>query len=190
MPNLRILIADDESIIRLGLKIMLVELGHDVTTASDGREALKLAHQKPYDFAIFDVKMPFTDGLDAARALYNYRPTPILLLTAFGDRELIERAAELPIQGYLVKPVKEDQLAASIEVAWRRFDDNLAAAARVTDLEETLASRKLIEQAKGLLMKTGLSEAEAYQQLQKTARDNRTTIKKVAETLVRPVSRD
>ena len=190
MPKLRILIADDESIIRLGLKIMLVELGHDATTASDGREALGLAHQKPYDFAIFDVKMPFTGGLDAARALYSYRPTPILLLTAFSDRELIERAAQLPIQGYLVKPVNEDQLAASIEVARRRFAEKIAAAARATDLEETLESRKLIEQAKGLLMKTGLTEAEAYQQLQKTARDHQTTIKKVAETLLRPASRD
>ena len=89
--KLRILIADDESIIRLGLKAMLTEMGYEVIMASDGREALKLAHQKVFDFAIFDVKMPFTDGLEAARALYRYRPTPILLLTAFGDKELIKK---------------------------------------------------------------------------------------------------
>ncbi len=181
---MRVLVADDESIIRLGLKTMLSALGHEVTMASDGREALKIAHQRPFDFAIFDVKMPFTDGLDAARALYKYRPTPILLLTAFSDQELIEKAAQLPIQGYLVKPIKEEQLAASIEVARRRFEDDEAANAKSVALEETLETRKVVERAKGILMKQGLSEEDAYQQLQKSARDRRLTLKQVSEEVL------
>ncbi len=185
MDKLKILIADDESIIRLGLKTMLAALGHEVTMASDGREALKLAHLRLFDFAILDVKMPFTDGLEAARALYRYRPTPILLLTAFSDKELIERAAQLPIQGYLIKPVVEDQLAASIEVALRRFEDSRAAAAKTAELEDTLETRKTVERAKGLLMKRGLSEEEAYQRLQKLARDQQVTLKKVAEKILK-----
>lgn len=185
MPKLKILIADDESIIRLGLKTMLAELGHEVAMASDGREALKLAHQKKFDLAIFDVKMPFTDGLEAARALYHYRPTPILLLTAFSDRELIEKAAQLPIQGYLVKPIVEEQLAASIEVALRRFEESQAAAAKTAELEEAVETRKIVERAKGVLMKQGLSEEEAYQQLQKSARDRQVPLRKAAESIVK-----
>jgi response regulator NasT len=164
---------------------MLLALGHEVALAADGREALKLAHQKPFDFAIFDVKMPFTDGLEAARALYKYRPTPILLLTAFSDQELIEKAAQLPIQGYLVKPVKEDQLAASIGVAVRRFAESQVALAKTVQLEETLETRKIIDKAKGILMKQGLSEAEAYQQIQNTARNQQTTLRKIAETILK-----
>lgn len=185
MGKLKILIADDESIIRLGLKAMLTTLGYEVTMASDGREALRLAHQKPFDFAILDVKMPFTDGLEAARALYRYHPTPILLLTAFSDKELIERAAQLPIQGYLIKPVVEDQLAASIEVALHRFEDSRAASATAAELRESLETRKLVERAKGILMERGLSEEEAYQRLQNSARDQQLSLKKVAERILR-----
>ncbi len=183
--KLRILIADDESIIRLGLKAMLTEMGHDVTMASDGRDALKLAHQRKFDLAIFDVKMPFTDGLETARALDRYRPTPILLLTAFSDRELIARAAQLPIQGYLIKPVVEEQLAASIEIALRRFEESQAATTRTAELEESLEARKIVERAKGVLMKQGLSEEEAYQQLQRSARDQKITLRKAAEAIIR-----
>ncbi len=187
MKKLKVLIADDESLVRLGLKIMLNELGHEVAMASDGREALKLAHQKQFDFAIFDIKMPFTDGIEAARALHRYRPTPILLLTAFSDKDLIERAAQLPIQGYLIKPVIEEQLAASIEVALRRFGDGQAAVAKTVELEETIETRKLVERAKGLLMKQGLTEEDAYQQLQKSARDQQITLRKAAEKVLRKI---
>lgn len=184
MDSLRILIADDESIIRLGLKTMLTELGHDVTAAADGREALRLAHQRPIDFAILDVKMPFTDGLQAARALYKFRPMPILLLTAFSDRDLVEKAAQLPIQGYLVKPIREEQLAASIEVACRRFEDDRAQAARNAELVDSLETRSLIERAKGILMQSGMSESDAYQRMQKAARDNQATLKSVAQQIL------
>ncbi|MEK7277119.1 MAG: response regulator [Chloroflexota bacterium] len=183
--KLRVLLADDESIIRLGLKTMLADMGHEVTTATDGRDALKLAHQKNFDFAIFDIKMPFTDGLEAARALNRYRPTPILLLTAFGDQELIERAAQLPIQGYLIKPVKEADLAAAIEVAVRRFEESQALAAKNAELEEAAETRRLVERAKGLLMKGGLDEEEAHKQLQKSARDGQITLRRAAEAVLK-----
>ncbi|MBI3244432.1 MAG: response regulator [Chloroflexi bacterium] len=185
MSKLKILIADDESIIRLGLKTMLAEMGHEVTMAVDGRDALKLAHQKRFDFAIFDIKMPFTDGLEAARALHRYRPTPTLILTAFGDKDLIEQAAELPIQGYLIKPVAEKQLAASIEVALRRFADSQAATAKAAELEETLETRKVVERAKGVLMKGGLTEEEAHQKLRKSARDKQLSLRQVAEAVLK-----
>jgi response regulator NasT len=186
MSKLKILIADDESIIRLGLKTILSELGYDVTLTTDGREALRIAHQKEFDFAIFDIKMPFTDGLDAARALYKYRPTPILLLTAFGEQELIEKASDLPIQGYLIKPVDEKQLLAAITVAQKRFNETQSLVNKAGELEETLETRKLIEKAKGILMTQGMSEDEAHKHLQKLARDSRTSLKKVAEELLRP----
>ena len=179
------MIADDEAIIRLGLKTMLTEMGHEVTMAADGRDALKLAHQKRFDLAIFDIKMPFTDGLQAARALHRYRPTPTLILTAFGDKDLIEQAAELPIQGYLIKPVAEKQLAASIEVALRRFAESQAAAAKNAELEETIETRKIVERARGVLMKGGLTEEEAYQKLQRAARDQQVTLRKAAEKVLK-----
>jgi response regulator NasT len=186
MGKLKILIADDESIIRLGLKTILSDLGYEVTMATDGREALRLAHQKEFDVAIFDIKMPFTDGLDAARALYKFRPTPILLLTAFGEQELIEKASDLPIQGYLLKPVDETQLSAAITVALKRFKETKSLVNKTSELEERLETRKLIEQAKGILMKQGLSEDEAHKHLQRLARDSQTSLRKVAEELLRP----
>ncbi len=185
MRPLNILVADDKVIIRLGLKAVLAELGHEVALASDGREALKLAHQRLFDLAIFDIKMPFTDGLEAARALHRYRPTPTLLLTAFGEQDLIERAAQLPIQGYLIKPVQEAELAAAIEVAVRRFDEAQALAAKNAELEESMETRKLVECAKGILMKQGASEDEAYRQLQKSARDGQSTLRQAAEAVLR-----
>ncbi len=185
MKHLKILIADDESIIRLGLKTMLADLGHEVTMATDGREALNLAHRKVFDFAIFDIKMPFTDGLEAARALHRYRPTPTLLLTAFGDQELIECAAQLPIQGYLIKPVKETELAAAIEVAIRRFEESQALAAKYAELEEAVQTRKLVERAKGILMKSGLDEEAAHRQLQASARDGQITLRQAAEAVLK-----
>jgi response regulator NasT len=185
MGKLKILIADDESIIRLGLKTILGELGYEVTLTADGREALRLAHQKEFDFAIFDIKMPFTDGLDAARALYKFRPTPILLLTAFGEQELIEKASDLPIQGYLMKPVDEKQLSAAIQVALKRFKETQSLINKTGELEETIETRKIVEKAKGILMKQGMSEDEAHKHLQKLARDSQTSLRKVAESILK-----
>ncbi len=182
---MRILIADDEAIIRMGLKKMLQEMGHEVATAVNGREAIRMAERQQPDLAILDIKMPFTDGLQAAKAINRARPLPILLLTAFSEQDLIEKATDLPIHGYLIKPIKPGELAAAIAVARKRFDENQQLAAQTAKLETTLEERKLIDRAKGKLMETGMSEAEAYQALQAYARKNRQSIAQVARALLK-----
>lgn len=179
-----ILIADDESIIRLGLKSMLEGLGHQVIAAANGREAIRLAERRRPDLAILDVHMPFTNGLRAARAILASRPLPILILTAFSEQELIDRATDLPIQGYLVKPVQPEELGAAITVAVKRFAESRALAARAAQLEADLAARKLIDRAKGKLMQGGLSEEEAYRAIQERARRERQTLAAAAAAVL------
>lgn len=140
-------------------------------------------HHDP-QLAILDIKMPYTDGLQVARTLARTQPMPILLLTAFSQQNLIEEAAELPIQGYLVKPIKTEELAAAIAVATRRFSDMQSLAQENQKLGDQLQTRKLIERAKGMLMQDGLSEEEAYLAIQAQARDNRQSIKEAALTLI------
>lgn len=181
---MKILIADDESIIRLGLKKMLENLGHEVVAAVNGREALKLAERHQPDLAIFDIEMPFTDGLTAAQTLSRRQPLPILILTAFSQQDLIEKAADLPIQGYLVKPVKPEDLTAALAVAQKRFAESQALADKVGALAESLENRKLIDRAKGKLMATGLSEEAAYRGLQAYARQNQITVAAAARRLL------
>ncbi|MBI3362173.1 MAG: response regulator [Chloroflexi bacterium] len=147
MRRLKILVADDESIIRLGLRTMLAELGHEVMLAANGREALQLTRTADPDLALLDINMPLTDGLEAARAIGRKHPMPILILTAYSQQDLIERAAQLPIQGYLVKPVNEKELAAAIEVAMARFEESQAAAREVAELRQDLDTRKVVDQA-------------------------------------------
>src|SRR5690606_20826935 len=125
-----ILIADDESIIRLGLKSILEGLGHQVIAATNGREAIRMAERQQPDLAILDIQMSYTDGLQAARAIVGNRPLPILILTAFSEQDLIDKATDLPIQGYLVKPVEPEALGAAITVAVKRFAESRALAAR------------------------------------------------------------
>lgn len=177
---MRILIADDESIIRLGLQAMLKEMGHEVLAAGNGREALQMAQRHRPDLAILDIKMPYTDGLQAARALGRSQPMPILLLTAFSEQELIQQAVDLPIQGYLIKPIKPEELAAAIAVASRRFADTLSLQQRAGKLEDELVTRKLVDRAKGKLMATGLTEEEAYRAMQQRARAGRQSLRQVA----------
>ena len=180
MDAMRILIADDESIIRLGLKAMLTDMGHEVLAAANGREALQLARRHQPDLAIFDIKMPYTDGLQAAKTLGRTQPIPILLLTAFSEQDLIEEAADLPIQGYLIKPIKPEDLSAAITIANKRFADSHSLQQRADKLEDELITRKLIDRAKGKLMADGLSEEEAYQTIQQQARANRQSMRQVA----------
>ncbi|NJN55799.1 MAG: response regulator [Anaerolineae bacterium] len=181
---MRILIADDESIIRLGIKAMLNEMGHEVLAASNGREALQMAQRHLPDLAILDIKMPYTDGLQAARTLARTQPMPILLLTAFSEQDLIEQAADLPIQGYLIKPIKPEELAAAIAIATRRFEDTSSLQQRADKLEDELITRKLIDRAKGKLMAAGLTEDEAYQAMQQRARNNRQSMRQVAQSIL------
>lgn len=182
---MRILIADDESIIRLGLKSMLNEMGHEVLTATNGREALQMAHRHRPDLVILDIKMPYTDGLQAARTLAKTNPLPVLLLTAFSDQALIEEAADLPIQGYLIKPVRPEELQAAITVATRRFGETKSWQQRAEALADELETRKLIERAKGKLMSGGMTEQEAYRAIQTQARDERQSMRQVALSILK-----
>lgn len=179
-----ILIADDESIIRLGLKSMLEGLGHQVIAATNGREAIRMAERQQPDLAILDIHMPYTDGLQAARVMSAARPMPILILTAFSEQELIDKATDLPIQGYLVKPIAPEALGAAVTVAVKRFAEGRALAARTAQLEADLAARKLIDRAKGRLMRGGLSEEEAYRAIQERARRERRTLAEAAAAVL------
>ncbi len=184
MRKLKILVADDESLIRMGLKTILSTLGHEVLTAVDGHEALNLFHSREPDMAILDIRMPFTDGLTAAKAMYKHRPIPILILTAFGEKDLIESAAALPIQGYLIKPVDEPDLAAAIEVAAARFDQSQVLTREAAELRYDLESRKLVDRAKGRLMRAGKSEEEAYREIQNQARSKRISMRLAANEVL------
>ena len=184
MRKLKIIVADDESIIRLGLRAMLADLGHEALMAANGREALSLARSASPDLAILDIEMPLTDGLEAARVIARKHPMPILILTAYSQQDLIQQAAQLPIQGYLVKPVNERDLAAAIEVAIARFEETQAAARENAELRESLVTRKLVERARGVLTRSGMSEEEAYLAIQRQARERRITMRQAAEAIL------
>lgn len=183
---MRILIADDESIIRLGLRSMLREMGHEVLAAANGREALEMARNHPIDLALLDIKMPFTDGLQAAKTLFRLNPIPIIMLTAYSDQELINKAADLPIHGYLVKPVQKGDVAAAIAVAVKRFQEAQQLQQKSNELAEQLETRKLLDRAKARLMEQqNLSEGEAFHAIQVVARQQQQTIRQVAEAILR-----
>lgn len=190
MKSRNILIAEDETLIRLGLKSILEEAGHTVYAAENGLEAVRLAEGRTPDVAILDIKMPQMDGLEAARALLDRAPVPIIFLTAYGEQELIERAARLPVMGYLVKPIKEAELLAMIEVASQRFEEQARTARAATEMEGELASRRTIDRAKGLLMqRDGVSELDAYARLQERARAERRTLLEAAEETIQAAQR-
>jgi two-component system, response regulator PdtaR len=184
--KLEILIADDESIIRLGLKQILEEAGHTVVAAENGVAAVRLAEAHTPDLVILDIKMPEMDGFVAARAILDRTQVPIIFLTAYGEQELVERAVRLSVMGYLVKPIKEAELLAMIQVAVQRFEEHTRTAQAADDLKDELASRRTIDRAKGLLMqREGVSELEAYNRLQQRARTERRTLLEAAEEEIR-----
>ena len=188
--GVRILIADDEAVIRLGLRAMLEEQGYQVVgEAADGRRALDLVGKLKPDLVFLDIKMPGVDGLIAARTLLAERAVPVVILTAYADREFVDRAREAGVMAYLVKPVRESDLRPAVEMALGRFREIQALREEIGDLEETLRTRKLVERAKGILMRRhGLDEAAAFARIQKTARDSRTTMRAVAESIVKSES--
>ncbi len=189
MRRLKIVVADDEAIIRLGLRTMLAALGHEALLAPNGREALNLIRTTQPDLALLDIQMPLTDGLEAAKVIARKHPMPVIMLTAFSQAELLEKAASLPIQGYLVKPVNERDLAAAIEVAVARFEDAQAQAREIAELKDSLETRKLVDRAKGRLMAGGLSEEDAYLALQGRARESRVSLRQAAEAVLGEVSK-
>ncbi len=181
-----ILIADDESIIRMGLRVILRDLGYQVAGAArDGVEALDMAREKRPDLAILDIKMPRMDGLQTAEAISQEQPMPIVILTAFSDQEYVERAKSVSVHAYLIKPVKEEKLRPTIELAQARFWEQQALAEEVQNLEEALETRDLLDQAKRLLMdELGIGEAEAFQRIHHQARDSRRPMRAVAQDVV------
>lgn len=186
MESLRILIADDESIIRLDLKKILEGMGHKVVAeAGDGKVALDLARSTPIDLAILDIKMPEMDGLDAAKTIAEEKIAPVLLLTAYSQQDLIDRAKEAGVFGYLVKPFKEADLLPAIEIAISRYKEMEALEKEVGDLQETLETRKLVDRAKGILMdKRGMKESDAFRWIQTQSMNNRKTMREVAEAVI------
>jgi response regulator NasT len=184
----RVIIADDESIIRMDLREMLSNLGYLVVgEVGDGRSAVNLARELKPDVVIMDIKFEGDefDGIDAARTLTEERIAPVLLLTAYSQRELVVRAREAGVVGYLVKPFREADLVPAIEVALARFVEFQAMEQQVGDLKETLETRKFVDRAKGLLMDTqGLSEADAFRKIQKMSMNTRKPMKDVAEAII------
>ncbi|WP_116377372.1 ANTAR domain-containing response regulator [Mycobacterium sp. MFM001] len=182
----RVLIAEDEALIRMDLSEMLREEGYDIVgEAGDGQEAVELAEQLKPDLVIMDVKMPRRDGIDAASEIASKRIAPIVVLTAFSQRDLVERARDAGAMAYLVKPFTASDLVPAIELALSRFSEISALEHEVATLSDRLETRKLVERAKGLLQaKQGMTEPEAFKWIQRAAMDRRTTMKRVAEVVL------
>ncbi len=186
MAQTRLVIADDESLIRMNLKETLVGLGYLVVgEAGDGISAINLARELRPDLVVMDIKMPKLDGIQAAEVLTQERIAPVVLLTAYSDRELVNRAAESGVVNYLVKPFREADLLPAIEVAMARFAELRAMDKQLGDLKESLETRKVVERAKGLLMeKQGLSEAEAFRKIQQLSMNTRRPMKEIAQSIL------
>jgi AmiR/NasT family two-component response regulator len=182
----RVLIAEDEALIRLDLKEMLEEEGYVVVAeVGDGQAAVDQAQQLRPDLVILDVQMPVLDGIAAAEQIAAERIAPVIVLTAFSQRELVERARDAGAMAYLVKPFSKNDLVPAIEVAVGRFQEMHALDAEVTDLKERLEARKVIEQAKGRLMaERGITEAEAFRWIQRMAMNERTSMKALAQAIL------
>jgi response regulator NasT len=182
----RVVIAEDEALIRMDLAEMLAEEGYLVAgQAADGEKAVELAEQERPDLVILDVKMPVLDGITAAERIARARIAPVVILTAFSQRDLVERAGDAGAMAYLVKPFTRTELVPAIEVAMSRFAEIGALEQEIADLGEQLAARKAVDRAKAVLQQElGLSEPEAFRWIQKTAMDLRRTMREVAEGVV------
>ena len=183
---MRILIAEDETIIRMDLRSLLESAGFEVCAeAKDGEEAVELARQEQPDLAVLDVKMPRLDGIEAARRILDERPIPIVMLTAYGQDELVSRAVEAGVFGYLVKPFREQDLLPAIRTARARHEELAALREQTDSLAEALAARKAIERAKGLLMeRESLTEEEAFARLRKASQVSGRPMRVVADALI------
>ena len=183
---MRILIVDDEPVIRMGLKTMLEEHGYQVVgEAADGEQAVTLAAKTSPDLIFMDIKMPGLDGIAAASTIMTRSPKPIILLTAWSERDLVQRAQEAGVLAYLVKPVREAELIPAIEVAMARFQELRALQNEVGTLKETLETRKFVERAKGILMKReGVDEQEAFLRIQRQSRNTRTPMREIAKAIL------
>jgi two-component system, response regulator PdtaR len=185
-PARRVLIAEDEALIRMDLAEMLRDEGYDIVgEAGDGQEAVELAEKHNPDLVIMDVKMPRRDGIDAAAEIASKRIAPIVVLTAFSQRDLVERARDAGAMAYLVKPFTVSDLIPAIELAVSRFAEITELEQEVATLSDRLETRKIVERAKGLLqVKQGMTEPEAFKWIQRAAMDRRTSMKRVAEVVL------
>jgi AmiR/NasT family two-component response regulator len=185
---IRVIIAEDEALIRLDLKEMLEEEGYSVVAeVGDGQQAVDRAAELRPDLVILDIQMPVLDGLSAAEQIATARVAPVIVLTAFSQRELVERARDAGAMAYLVKPFSKNDLVPAIEVARARFAEMSALDSEVRTLEERLEARKIVEKAKGKLMaEQGMTEAEAFRSIQRTAMNERTSMKALAQRILDP----
>lgn len=186
MERTRVIVADDESLVRADLREALTELGYLVVgEVGDGQSAVSMARELDPDVVVMDIKMPGMDGIEAARVLTQERIAPVVLLTAYSQKDLIERAKEAGVVGYLVKPFRETDLAPAVELALARFAEFRALQDEVGNLTEALETRKKVERAKGILMDTqGMTEAEAFRKIQKMSMNTRKPMKEVAEAII------
>lgn len=182
----RVLIAEDEALIRLDLAEMLAEEGYQVVgEAGDGEAAVRLARQEKPDLVILDVKMPIMDGIVAAEHIAAERIAPVVILTAFSQRDLVERARAAGAMAYLVKPFQKSDLVPAVEIALSRFAELAALEAEVASLGDRLESRKVIDRAKGVLMtRYGMAEPDSFRWIQRAAMDHRLTMRQVADRIL------
>ena len=185
-----VVVAEDEALIRMDIVEMLEDAGYRVLAqAENGEQAVALATEHRPDLVLMDVKMPVMDGITAAEQIAAQRIAPVVLLTAFSQRELVERAREAGAMAYVVKPFTVDDVVPAIEIALSRFEEIAALENEVADLKEQFATRKLVERAKSLLQtKMGLSEPEAFRWIQKTSMDRRLSMREVAEAIIHQVA--
>ena len=185
-PALRVVIAEDEALIRMDLAEMLVDEGYDVVgQAGDGAKAIELAEALRPDLVILDVKMPVLDGIAAAERIAGQRIAPVVMLTAFSQRDLVERARDAGAMAYLVKPFSQSDLAPAIEMAVSRFAEITVLESEVADLADQLETRKAVERAKNVLQRDlGLTEPDAFRWIQKTAMDLRLSMRQVADGVI------
>jgi response regulator NasT len=184
--QLRLVIADDESLIRMNLKEALVGLGYLVVgEAGDGVSVINLARELRPDLVVMDIKMPKLDGIQAAKVLTEEKIAPVLLLTAYSDRELVERAREAGVVSYVVKPFRDAELLPAIEIALARYAEFQEMDRQVNNLKEALETRKLVERAKGVLMDTqGLKEHEAFRKIQQLSMNTRKSMREIAQAIL------
>ena len=185
----RVVVAEDEAVIRLDIVEMLREVGYDVVgEAADGESAIRLAEELRPDLVVMDIKMPILDGISAAERIARARIAPVVLLTAFSQKELVERARDAGAMAYVVKPFTSADLIPALEIALSRHAEISSLESEISDLAERFETRKLVERAKSLLQTSmGLSEPEAFRWIQKTSMDRRLTMREVAETVLKQI---